>query len=225
MKLRQFAVAGLVLAGPLIAVPTAGAQQSLSRLEVTGSPVRAGEAIQVASDGCGIWGDRVDVALLDPDGDVDATVAAVSVASVLEERWTVSMTVPAGTSPGVYPLVATCAVTEPDDPDSEVEQPPTEDGVDIDAPGAGHFFESTRVEVLAAEPPDGTTTTAAITPPLPPGPASSHQTPPGSQVAGTSVERTTLAFTGANPVVALLGATLLAAGAMLRRRYGNERKR
>lgn len=107
--LAAFAALTSVLAATLLSgASPASAQATITRLEVTGAPVRAGGSFTVSAGGCHGDGNSVLVGLL--DADEEGLLASTAVHPRAEGGWTASLTVPDGTRPGRYPLTARCVV-------------------------------------------------------------------------------------------------------------------
>lgn len=87
-------------------VAPVGAQAVVSHLSITGSPLRAGESFQVAGDSC-IGGTTVLIGMLDAES--ESALASAAVAPDEGGAWSATLTVPATTRPGTYPVTARCA--------------------------------------------------------------------------------------------------------------------
>jgi hypothetical protein len=146
-----------------------GAQVVLTRLELSGSPARAGDVITVSSTGCETPSARVFVALMDSpvpaesgeQPESNGELASAVVSSDADRGWTAQLTVPAETRPGRYPVTARCVGSSaydglPVDPGYTGEDGYSGggDGVDgepepeVVAPGAGQFYADEWAVVL-----------------------------------------------------------------------------
>ena len=109
MKQRLKVVAALFVGVLVLGSSAAGAQAppgGTPPLTVTGSPVEPGGNIFVSGRGCN-GGSAVMVGVLDAlsEGLLVSTTAAPGD----EGTWSAPLTIPAGTGPGVYPVVARCS--------------------------------------------------------------------------------------------------------------------
>lgn len=179
---------------------------------VTPDSVAPGGTVTVA--GSGVAGTTIEILLQQPPAAAVPTGAAVLVSS--SGSWSVPATVPAGTSPGTWQVVA------------RVEGCDTQTSADIEVTGAGEEPVTPPAENTPAGPPDAGGEVLAST-------GSNSAAPlPAVAVAGTTQTQSTsssenaqaagLAFTGSNlrlPVI--VGVGLLVAGTLLllkRRRQG-----
>jgi hypothetical protein len=136
----------------------AGAQVVLNRLQLSGSPARAGDVITAASTGCDDPSARVFVALMDspvpdaPQGRLQpeshGELASAVVTSDPDRGWSAQLRVPPETRPGRYPVTARCVgytgydglPVDPGYTGGDGYSGVGELEPEIDAPGAGLFY-------------------------------------------------------------------------------------
>lgn len=142
----------LALVLMVVLAPPTAAQASISRLELSSPSVAPGGEVQVSSDGCLPGAGTVIVALLDADSERE--LVTTTIASSNGERWTATISVPSTVRPGSYPVAARClddGAYSGDDGDysgGDYDGGDDGDGAEVDAPGAGHTFETAYLQVL-----------------------------------------------------------------------------